>query len=167
MFGLLGTLLYGLVYGHAWSKADEVEQKSRTQSMQSGYKYYTDKKGRMRNTITGKKCTSEEVYKHMFPVSIKEKERQYDKISYNLFKKQFYCVPDSPNFHFFLSYEEANEFVKSLKEKHSRYKYLEVNKTLYSKIDLENYKINKMGVFHFDYDEYVGKDVANKPWKRK
>ena len=162
MFGLIGTIMYGLVYSSAWSDANNIEQKQRKSSSKNGIRFYFDKNGRMRNPLTGKKYTPEEVHKIMNPVSVADQMKDYDYCVHEYLKAVFYTVlVKNEGRHFFLTERKALDFIEEYNktvdsENHFDTARLVNTKESGSGIDaLKN--THKECVCHFDYEKYIGR----------
>ena len=113
MFGLIGSLIYGVVYASAWSYEENKEQSRRQNSKNNSVPFYYDKKGIMRHTSNGKKYTTEEV--HVLIHGNKEQEKKERDQKYKQrFDRKYYAVLN-PYQHFtqevFLTYEEAKQYI--------------------------------------------------------
>lgn len=56
MFGMIGALIFGVVYAGAWMADEDREQTARREAKKTrNYPYYWDKNGKLRHADTGKK----------------------------------------------------------------------------------------------------------------
>lgn len=65
MFGIIGTVIYGIAYSIGWVRDEELEQENKRRSTKYNLPYYYDKKGRQRWTATGRKRTAQEIFNEM------------------------------------------------------------------------------------------------------
>ena len=162
MLGILGAIAFGVVAAGAWASASATESKHRQNSRANHYDFYFDKNGRMRHTSTGLRYTPEEVSRAFHPVSLQDRLNEYDRKCAEFKRPQFYCTQVHSVDHFFLTKEEALEFVENYnKDMEYDFQKIKVEDHLYSRFSVS--VRGSFGVCHFDYDKYIG--VA--PWKEK
>lgn len=118
MLRFLGTLLFGAAYTGGWIQDKNNEQTRRQNAKNNKIPFYYDKDGIMRHSGSGKKYTKEEV--HILFNGNKEEEKQKRKKAYKeKFELRYFAVLN-PYKHFvkdvFLSYEEANDYIKRCKD---------------------------------------------------
>lgn len=114
MLGFLGTLLFGATYTGAWIHDDNKEKERRQSAQENKRDFYTDKRGIMRHTSTGRKFTKEEVHERLFGGREEQREREEAEIK-DRFDERYYAVKtpipgDIFTYEVFLTEEEAIEY---------------------------------------------------------
>lgn len=75
MFGIIGTIIYGIAYSIGWTRDEDLEQENKRKSAKYNLPYYYDKKGRQRWTSTGRKRTAQEIFNEMENDRITQEKR--------------------------------------------------------------------------------------------
>lgn len=81
MFGILGTVIFGIIFSTAWINGEQSEQKNRNSAIKNNNDIYVDKWGKLRHSNTGKKYTTVESKQN-----IKKENRRYIINKYNSYK---------------------------------------------------------------------------------
>lgn len=117
MFGIIGSVIFGVIAIGAWIEEDNRKQRSRSYAKENGNKYYFDNNGVMRHVGNNKKYTSKEIH-NTFNNDAKINDiKQY-------YNKEYWGVPDLLNggitYHtveLFLTKEEAIKYKNIIDEK--------------------------------------------------
>lgn len=120
MFGVFGSIIYGIAYVIGWSQDERIEQHTRQDSRNKNIDYYYDKRGRRRWTTTGKKQTPQEILKNLETIQEKreaEKRDAMEQYCLDSFRKKYdlYIIHKDR-----ISFEEYVAFLMS--PNHLKYK---------------------------------------------
>ena len=141
MLGMIGALIFGVVYAGAWMADEDREQVARKRAKETpNYPYYWDKNGKLRNAYTGRKYSTEDARRE---IERKKNEREnqygekywgfrrYELDKYNLFK-------DNPILEL---YDDYDDYCKSRAEMEKKYNEKGVD-FLYMEKMCDGFKIN-------------------------
>lgn len=107
MLGILGVVLYNLVYGAIWLDANTEEIKQRNDSYKNNQDFYFDKNGKMRHTLTGTKYNDEEIHNFINPLVIQTQEENFwEKKYFGVWNRNVSFVTEV-----FLTEEEAQNYI--------------------------------------------------------
>ena len=138
MLGMIGALIFGVVYAGAWMADENKEQRSRIQAKNNNSKYYFDKNGIMRHIKGGRKYTVQEISDTFNNKEELERKKQF-------YKKEYWGVTNLLDgtisdglIELFLTEQEAIEYKDKIKKEIIK-KYEEnpdkfENKELYSRL---------------------------------
>lgn len=115
MLAILGALAFGVVATGAWISAEQREQKDRGDSLKNGTEFYFDKSGRMRHTGNRRRYTPEEIHKFYNPISLEEREKQWEEKYHDKHDPQYYVASKCHYYEFyevFLTEEEAHKYIE-------------------------------------------------------
>lgn len=161
MLGMVGVLIYGLVYGGAWADDHEKENTNRADSMTIGMNYYFDKNGVMRHTMNGKKYTTQEmdstdIFGHkQFKSQMDEHDRKIREIE-KYYKEEYYGVEIGERYsgittHVFKTKKEAEEFYNVYKENGEKVSFS--RKWSEALLNDGYFKSTANFIFHFEREE--------------
>lgn len=120
MFGLIGAAIFGIVATGAWIKDEQYEQSRRKNARINGNNIYIDKNGRLRNTITGRKLTKEEIHQAFFNDEEAKKRREYYENKYWGVKDLLHYDMTQYVIELFVTEKEAEEFANKIRTEMSR-----------------------------------------------
>ena len=92
MFGIFGTVIYGVAYIIGWSKDEQLERYAKQDSKNKNIEYYYDKRGNRRWTATGRKQTPQEILKCFETIREKheiEKKDAIEQYCLDSFRKKY------------------------------------------------------------------------------
>lgn len=151
MLGLIGAFIYGMFIDYEWAKEERAEKESRSRAFVNNRSFYIDKNGRMRHANNGKLFTPKEIHNFLNPISLKEKCDLYDNKVQDRNKKIFYMVKDKFDRHYFLTKEDALEYI-------SYHDFAKLDDRLYSIVQIESEMFCNTGTkIHFDINKFERK----------
>lgn len=168
MFGVIGTVIFGIVAVGAWISEETREHNSKSNAKNIGSKYYFDKNGRMRWVNGKRKFTPEEIHNIFWDEENVNKRNDY-------YEKKYWVVKDLLNggindctIEVFLTEKEAVEYKNNLLLKIDnicsanpenyncimldiKKKYINVGTFTQYRIDIINNDIQNKHNFHYNF----------------